>query len=294
VTVRTEAGPAIRAGAAIFATNSPTNDQMVIHMKQEPYRTYVVAGRVPGGSVADVLIWDTLDAYHYVRLQPLDGGNQLLIVGGEDHRSGEADDMDERFSRLEAWTREHFPSFAGADYRWSGQVMEPVDFMPFSGRNPGNRNVYVHTGDSGQGLTNAVAGSLTILPLILGEDSRFAGIFDPARKPKGRTSLGEFIAAQAGVAKNLAEYLSGGEIASADDLRPGEGGVLRRGLAKLAVCRDRSGTVHQRSATCTHAGCIVHWNSLEQCWDCPCHGSQFAPDGAVLNGPAVKPLAAAD
>ena len=294
VTVHTEAGPAIRAGAAVFATNSPTNDKVAIHTKQEPDRTYVVAGRVPDGSVADALLWDTLEAYHYVRLQPLGSGEQLLIVGGEDHRSGEANDMDERFARLEAWTRERFPAFAGAQYRWSGQVMEPVDFLPFSGRNPGNRNVYLHTGDSGQGLTNAVAGSLTIVPLIVGEEARFAELFDPARKPKGLTSLGEFIKGQAGAAKNMAEYLTPGEIASADELQPGEGGVMRDGLAKLAVCRDRSGTLHKRSAVCTHVGCIVHWNGLEQCWDCPCHGSQFAPDGAVLNGPAVKPLAAAD
>ena len=295
VEITTEAGPVIRAGAAVFATNSPTNDKVAIHSKQRPDRTYVVAGRVPKGSVPDALVWDTYEAYHYVRIQPLGEGEDLLIVGGGDHRSGEAKDMGERLADLEAWTREHYPSFGAAEYRWSGQVLEPIDFMPFSGRNPGSTNIYVHTGDSGQGITNGVAGSLTILPLIIGEDSRYAALLDPGRKSlTSATSVGEFVRDQAGAVKNFAEYIGPGEISSADELAPGEGGIMRSGLVKLAVARDEDGTVHQRSAVCPHLGCLVHWNGFEKCWDCPCHGSQFAPDGAVLNGPAVTPLAAAD
>lgn len=295
VEITTEGGLVVRAGAAVFATNSPTNDKVAIHPKQTPDRTYVIAGRVPAGSVPDVLLWDSYEAYHYVRIQPLGDGRDLLIVGGEDHRSGEADDMEERFARLERWTRDRYPSFASIDYRWSGQVLEPIDFMPFSGRNPGNRAIYVHSGDSGQGITNGVAGSLTILPLILGEDSRYAPLFDPARKSAGSlASIGEFVRGQAGAVRNLAEYLGPGEISSLDELQPGQGAVLRDGLARVAAYRAEDGTVIRRSATCTHLGCVVHWNSFEKCWDCPCHGSQFAPDGQVLNGPAVKPLASAD
>ncbi len=292
VEITTEAGHVIRAGAAVFCTNSPTNDKVAIHSKQTPDRTYVVAGRVPKGSVPDALVWDTYESYHYVRIQELSETEDLLIVGGEDHRSGEAEDMDERLDRLEQWTRERYPSFAGAQYRWSGQVMEPMDFMPFSGRNPGNKNIYIHTGDSGQGITNGVAGSLTIMPLIIGEDSRYAPVLDPSRKSFTSTSsVGEFVREQAGSVKNLAQHVTPGEIASADELQPGEGGLMRRGLAKLAVYKGEDGTVIERSATCTHLGCIVQWNGFEKCWDCPCHGSQFAPDGQVLNGPAAKPLA---
>ena len=295
VTLRTIDGFAIDAGAAIFATNSPVNDRVVVHTKQLPMRTYAIAGTVPRGSVPDILLWDSLEAYHYVRLQPLDEGTDLLIVGGEDHRSGEADDMEARFDALAEWTRSHFPVFAEPAWRWSGQVLEPIDFMPFSGRNPGDRNVYVHSGDSGQGITNGVVGAMTIAALITGAPARFAGLFDPARKPlAARPSLANFIEGQLGAAKNFAEYLSPGEIASEDELAPGHGAILRDGLRKLAVYRRADGTLVRRSASCTHAGCIVHWNSFEACWDCPCHGSQFAPDGNVLNGPAVKPLAAAD
>jgi len=297
VELTTESGAVIRADAAVFATNSPVNDKVAIHTKQAPYRTYVVAGPVPAGSVPDVLAWDTRyseEAYHYVRLQPLGDGRDLLIVGGEDHRSGEYDDMDARFERLEQWTRENYPAFERAEYRWSGQVLEPVDFMPFSGRNPGNRNIYIHTGDSGQGITNGVAGSLTLAPLILGEDSRFADLFDPDRKGVGGSAIAEFISGQADAVKNFMEYVGPGDVDSVRSLKPGEGAVIRDGLHKVAVYKSDDGKLVRRSATCTHMGCLVHWNSFEKCWDCPCHGSQFAPDGQVLNGPAVTPLAEVD
>lgn len=292
VIIDTEAGHSIRARAAVFATNSPTNNKFELHTKQMPMRTYAIAGRVPRGSAPDALIWDTLEAYHYVRIQELSESEDWLIVGGGDHRSGEASDMNGRIGDLADWTRGRYPQFGQVECSWSGQVMEPIDFMPFSGRNPGNTNIYVHTGDSGQGITNGVAGALTIAPLILGQDSHFAGLFDPARKSLTSVpSLKEFAEGQAGVMKNMAEHLGPGEIGSPDELEPGQGGIMRDGLHKIAVSRDPSGAILKRSAVCTHAGCVVHWNGFEQCWDCPCHGSQFAPDGAVLNGPAVTPLA---
>ena len=102
----------------------------------------------PPAAVEDALIWDTLRPYHYVRLQPAGDGQDWLIVGGEDHRSGTADDMEDRFARLEDWTRERFRTFGEVEYRWSGQVMEPVDFLPYSGRD-GSDRIYVHSGDSG-------------------------------------------------------------------------------------------------------------------------------------------------
>jgi glycine/D-amino acid oxidase-like deaminating enzyme/nitrite reductase/ring-hydroxylating ferredoxin subunit len=294
VTIETEAGHRIRAKAAMFATNGPVNDKVSIHTKLHPDRTYVVAGPVPKGSVPDVLMWDTLDAYHYVRLQPLGEAEDLVIVGGADHRSGQANDMDARFAHLEAWTRERFPSFGEVAYRWSGQVLEPVDFMPYSGRNPGNRDIYVHTGDSGQGMTNGVAGALNFAALLFEQKAHFSEVLDPARKPKAGTSLADFVTARAEDVANLSEYVTGGEIKSVEELAPGEGAVIRRGIAKIAAYRQDDGTVIERSAVCTHVGCIVHWNGLEKCWDCPCHGSQFQPDGAVIMGPAIKPLAPVD
>src|SRR5438874_1741875 len=194
-------------------SNSLVNDKITIHTKQVPYRTYAIAGRVPKRGVPDALVWDTCDPYHYVRIQPLSDSEDLIIVGGEDHHSGEASDMDRRLAQLQDWTRERYPGFTAAQYRWSGQVLEPIDFMAFSGRNPGSRNIYIHTGDSGQGITNGVAGSHTILPLIISEDSRYGLAFEPSRNSLTSTSsLVEFVRGQARVVQNLTEHIGPAEV----------------------------------------------------------------------------------
>lgn len=289
VVVETATGYTVRAAAGVVATNSPINDRIAIHTKQAPYRTYVIAGSLPHGAVADALYWDTLDPYHYVRLQPdQEGGEDTLIVGGEDHKTGHASDMEQRFARLEAWAREHFPQLQAITDRWSGQVIEPVDYVPFVGRNHGNSRIFVTTGDSGEGLSNSVAASILLRDLILGQENRWADVFDPKRVTL--RAAGEFARENIDVAARLAENVTSGDISSVDDLRPGQGAIVRRGLGKVAAYRDESGDLHVRSAVCTHAGCIVHWNPLERCWDCPCHGSHFAIDGTVLNGPATRPL----
>lgn len=290
VTIQTEQGAKIRAGAAMFATNVPVNDRLKVHTKMVPMRTYAIAGLVPSDSIEDALVWDTLWPYHYVRLQPASDGQDWLIIGGEDHRTGTANDMEDRFDRLEQWTRDRFIGFSKAEHRWSGQVMEPVDFLPYSGRD-GSDRIYVHSGDSGQGMTNGVAGALNFIALYRNDKAHFAELFDPARKPTSGRSLGEYVKSQGPVVANLGKYLSTGEVDDVGQIPPGEGAILRRGMSKHAVYHGKDGVIIERSAACTHVGCIVHWNSFEQCWDCPCHGSQFLPDGTVINGPAVRPLA---
>jgi hypothetical protein len=191
------------------------------------------------------------------------------------------------------WTRKHFPSFGEVEHRWSGQVLEPADCLPFSGRD-GSERIYVHSGDSGTGMTNGVAGALNFIALYRNDKARFAELFDPARRPASRYALGEYVKGQGPVVANLAEYLGSGEVDSVDQIAPGDGAIVRRGAVKHAVYRGEDGAIVERSAVCTHVGCIVHWNSFEKCWDCPCHGSQFRPDGSVLNAPAIRPLAAVD
>jgi glycine/D-amino acid oxidase-like deaminating enzyme/nitrite reductase/ring-hydroxylating ferredoxin subunit len=288
VTVRNESGHTVRAGAAVFATNSPVNDWLAIHSKQAPYRTYCIAGRVPRGSAADALFWDTHDPYHYVRVQPVDDRHDMLIVGGEDHKTGEADDMEKRLAELRSWTRRHFPDFDKIEHRWSGQVLEPVDYLGFIGRNPGNERIYVATGDSGQGLTQGTVAGILISDLILGRDNPWAQAYDPKRITLGAT--GRFISENVTVLTNFAEYVTGGEVSSVDEIRPGQGAVLRQGRTKLAAYRDEYGKLHLNSAVCTHTNCIIHWNSFERCWDCPCHGSHFSIDGEPINGPAIYRL----
>lgn len=289
VVVRTEGGNIVRAKAAVVATNSPINDWIAVHTKQAPYRTYVIAGRIPRGSVADALYWDTLDPYHYVRIQPGDKDYDWLIVGGEDHKTGQANDQKERIARLREWARSHFPGMQHEEYSWSGQVLEPVDYAAYVGRNPGNENVYVVTGDSGEGLSNGVAGSLILRDLVVGRENAWASAYEPDRVSV--KSVGDYVSENVTMAGNLAEHVTSGELSSLDELKAGQGALVRRGTKKLAAYRDEQGTIHLRSATCTHAGCVVHWNPFEICWDCPCHGSHFSVDGQPLNAPAFKPLA---
>jgi Rieske Fe-S protein len=222
-------------------------------------------------------------------LQPKDSKSDYLIVGGADHKSGEADDADVRFEALEAWMRNLLPPLGKQTHHWSGQVLNPVDFSSFTGRNPGNDRIYIHTGDSGQGITHGVVASLLLSGLIVDGRHPWADIYDPARKPV--KAAGTFISENLTAVKNFAEYVAPGELKSVEELKPGCGAIVRDGLKKIAAYRDETGSLHLHSAACTHLGCHVHWNSLERCWDCPCHGSHFAIDGTVLNGPAIAPLA---
>ena len=283
--VRLENGVELRAPHAVMAANAALGD-LPIQTKMEPYRSYAIAGPVPKGAVPDALVWDTLDNYHYVRIQP-EADHDVLIVGGEDHRLGEHDDGEARLDALEAWTRERYPDFAERSHGWSGMVLEPVDILPFSGLAHGKKRIFLHTGDSGEGLTNGVAGALVIRDLMTGGAADEAA-FSPARVTL--RAAGELATNLTHAAANFAEYLTPGGAPSFDTLRPGEAALVRHGLKKVAAFRDEDGQLYLRSATCTHLGCIVHWNGLERVWDCPCHGSQFAPDGQVLSGPATEPL----
>ncbi|MEI9425011.1 FAD-dependent oxidoreductase [Mesorhizobium sp. Cs1299R1N1] len=288
VRLKCEGGATITASNAVFATNSPINTWVKIHSKMAPYRTYAMAFDIAKGILPDALYWDMDDPYYYIRLNPGPGTTDYLIAGGRDHKSGETDDGDARFAALEAWTRALLPDLGRERARWSGQVLETIDYCGFIGRSPGTGNVFVATGDSGQGMTHGALAGLLIRDLIVDGSNSWEAVYAPDRTPPA--AFAHYVNENFTTVKNLAGYLLPGEIKSADDLKPGEGRVLQDGLSKLAVCRDRDGKVHRHSASCTHLGCIVHWNSTEQCWDCPCHGSQFSPDGTVLNGPAIRGL----
>jgi len=291
VTVGTANGATVSAAQAVVATNSPINDRFALHTQLAPYRTYAMAITIDRDSIEDALYWDTLDPYHYVRLENGRGNTQYLIVGGADHKTGEADDGWARFEGLESWIRALLPKLGNVTHRWSGQILDPVDYSAFIGRNPGDEHIFVHTGDSGQGLTHGVVGSILLSNLILGHTRAWTEFYDPARVTLGAAK--NFVAENVTALKNLAEYVAPGELTSTDDLKPGQGGILREGLAKIAAYRDENGSLYRHSAACTHAGCHVHWNSLERCWDCPCHGSHFAADGSALNAPAIQALSSA-
>lgn len=284
----------------VVATNSPVNDILTMHTKQFAYRTYVVAGKVPKGQLPYSLWWDTGDAdskwvsqpYHYVRLESFDEQYDLLISGGEDHKTGQADEegisQAERYDRLEAWTRNYFPQLEELTYKWSGQVMEPVDSLGFMGRNPGDDNIYIITGDSGNGMTHATIGAMIISDAILGIKNKWEDLYNPSRITL-KTAM-DFAKEAGNTAAQYLDWIAAADLKNVADLGIGEGGILSSGLQKIAVYRDYDKSLRAFSAVCPHLGCIVQWNGDEKSFDCPCHGSRFSCDGMVTNGPAKTNL----
>jgi glycine/D-amino acid oxidase-like deaminating enzyme/nitrite reductase/ring-hydroxylating ferredoxin subunit len=288
----------VTAAAVVVATNTPINDLVAIHTKQAPYMTYVIGAKVPRGTVPSALYWDTEDPYHYVRLQRMHGrgaginsqtGYDLLIVGGEDHKTGQADDTDERHARLESWGGGRAPLGEGVEGPWAGQVMETIDGLAFIGRNPLDKdNVFIVTGDSGMGLTHGTIAGMLLTDLIQGRENRWAKLYEPSRKTLG--AAGAFAKEALNTATQYADWVTPGDVKSVDEIARDSGALLRHGLSKVAIYRDANGKLHQFSAVCPHLGCIVQWSAAEKTWDCPCHGSRFDKLGKVINGPANSNL----
>jgi glycine/D-amino acid oxidase-like deaminating enzyme/nitrite reductase/ring-hydroxylating ferredoxin subunit len=298
--VKTSSEFEIVADHIVVATNTPINDLFTMHTKQYPYRTYVIGVLMPKDSVEGALWWDTGDQnsewltmpYHYVRLQPYNEQNDLLICGGEDHKTGQEDKVeitiDERFNLLEGWLRKRFDNCGDVVYRWSGQVMEPLDAMGYIGRNPGDKEIYIVTGDSGNGITHGTIAGMLINDLILGRENSWEKLYDPGRITLKIT--GDYIKEAASMVAQYGDYVAKGDVESAGQLLAEEGGILSSGLKKYAVYKDHGGVVHKFSAVCPHLGCILQWNPAEKSFDCPCHGSRFTCEGKVINGPAKTDL----
>jgi glycine/D-amino acid oxidase-like deaminating enzyme/nitrite reductase/ring-hydroxylating ferredoxin subunit len=288
-----DSGAQVAAQYVVVATNTPFNDRVAMHTKQHAYRTYVVGLRIPRHSFSPFLLWDLEDPYHYVRIVRGELSD-TLIVGGEDHKTGQEVDPLTRYRKLEQWARANFANLGEVTHRWSGQVMEPVDGLAYIGRNPlDDDNVFIVTGDSGNGMTHGSLAGLILSDLIEGRENPWAALYAPNRKTL--RAAGTYIGENANFVNHLVkDWASGGEVASRDEIPHGSGAIVRDGVAPIAAFRDATGELHEVSAVCTHLGCVVQWNTAESSWDCPCHGSRFAPDGAVLNGPAAYPLKSLD
>jgi glycine/D-amino acid oxidase-like deaminating enzyme/nitrite reductase/ring-hydroxylating ferredoxin subunit len=287
--VTTSTGLKVTAKAVVVATCTPINDRVVMQTKQAAYRTYVIGASVAKGSIPKGLYWDTADPYHYVRLQPneQDPETEWLIVGGEDHKTGQDEHPDLKFRILEAWAKERFP-LINISYRWSGQVFEPVDGLGYIGRNPLEKHVYIATGHSGNGMTYGAIASLLIPDLINGKANSWETLYDPARKTL--KAAPEFLSELLNTAEQYLDWMTPGEQETVQNLPAGEGIILRKGIKKLAVYKDLSNQVHVNAAFCPHLGGCVRWNSIEKSWDCPCHGSRFSGEGDVITGPANAAL----
>jgi glycine/D-amino acid oxidase-like deaminating enzyme/nitrite reductase/ring-hydroxylating ferredoxin subunit len=283
--VDTEAGT-VRARDIIVATNVPFGGQGLFYLRSHPHRSYIVAGRVDTPPLDGTFI--SADEPMRSILTVSDGGGSYVLTGGEGHRMSESGDTAGRYRRLAAFAHDRL-GVGGIAYRWSTQDGIPLDGLPYVGRmSPTSKHVYVITGLRKWGLTNGTAAALILTDTISGRENGWAPVFNSNRITPV-ASAGRFLKENfKTMSAVLAGKLSGPPSPAA--LSPGEGAVVKAGGKSTAVYKDADGQVHAVSAVCTHLGCTVGFNSADVTWDCPCHGSRFAADGTVIQGPASKNL----
>ena len=287
VVVKTPGGR-VTADQVVVATHYPFLDRSLAFARVHPQRSYALACRIAGLPPAGMFISGDSPT-RSVRGIPV-AGDELLLVGGEGHKTGTGGDTEQRYQRLERFAREHWDVIS-VDYRWSSQDNTTLDGLPYVGPlTPRSKRVLMATGFAKWGMTNGTAAALMLADRLLGRDNPWAALFDPNRlKPLASASTFVKENAQAGL-RFVGDRLTKPGLRSIDELRPGEGDIVQLDGEKVAGYRDEQGELTAVSTRCTHLGCQVNWNRAEKSWDCPCHGSRFAPDGDVLQGPAVHRL----
>ena len=279
-------GGQLLATDVILATHSAYLGISQFDMRQAPYQSYAIALRVHD-QVPDALYWDDEQPYHYIRLASSDDPH-LLIIGGADHKTGQADGR-QQFDRLAEYAAKRF-RIQSVEQRWSAEFFEPADGVPFIGRVPRTEHLYLGTGYSGTGLTYGTAAGMLLTDLLLGRASPDIEVFSPSRL-KLWAAAPELISENLDVARRyIADRFGADKLDSLEQLTPGEGRRADFEGAPCALYREDSGPIHVLSAMCPHAGCHVQWNSAEKTWDCPCHGSRFSATGERLYGPSPADL----
>jgi glycine/D-amino acid oxidase-like deaminating enzyme len=285
----------VDARNVIVCSNPPVTTKLSLHAKMLAYRTYVIAGEVPD-DVPHAMWWDTGDyeapspfpPYHYVRLQRMADGRDMLISGGQDHKVGQFEHVEvDPYIALEEWTKERFPQLRKVEYRWSGEVLEPSDHLAYIGAEPVQRGRFLATGDSGNGMTHGTLAGIILSDLVRGRSNPFEKLYSPRRRTL--RAAGAVLREHLQTAKKITRYVQPGDVESAADLAPGEGAVMGS-LQPKAVYRDDKGKLHACSAVCPHLKCVVAWNPAEKSFDCPCHGSRFTAYGKVVSGPSNADL----
>ena len=296
ITATTRDGHRIHCEHLLIATHVPLQGKVgllpatFLQSKLAPYTSYVVGGWVPRGTIHEALFWDTGDPYDYMRVDRRHD-HDFVIYGGDDHKTGQVEDTTECFNRVERRLKHFLPDVA-VTHRWSGQVIETSDGLPFIGETAERQ--YAATGFSGNGMTFGTLSAMMFADHVRGEANPWAGLFEPDRtKIKG--GLWDYIKEN----KDYPYYLirdrfAGGNAQSLRSIKRGSGEIVDLDGQPAAVYRGLDGKIHVRSAVCTHMGCYVHWNTAERTWDCPCHGSRFKVTGEVQAGPAEEPLASID
>lgn len=283
--IQSDAGVLI-ANHVLVVTNQPISNWVLIQTKVAAYRSYAIAAEVVSPPDAEALYWDLEDPYHYIRFQS-SPDTHYVILGGEDHKTGQLENTELPFHRLEEYAKSHIP-FKRVSHRWSGQIIETVDGLPYIGRNSFSDHVYVATGFSGNGITYGLIAAQILSDEVRGRKNAWADLYS-ATRIKPIVSAGTYLAENKDFPQ---EFLMGRLHGSKDlaELAPNDGALVSFDGQKVAVYRSTSGVLTALSPVCPHMKCLVKWNRAEKTWDCPCHGSRFNIEGHVINGPANSDL----
>jgi glycine/D-amino acid oxidase-like deaminating enzyme/nitrite reductase/ring-hydroxylating ferredoxin subunit len=282
-------GGTIEAAHVIVATQMPFLDRGFFFAKAHPTHSYAIAA--PHEDTPHGMYISVDSPTRSIRSTPAEGGGRLLIVGGEGHKPGAEPDTDARYARLESFMRERFGA-GPATHRWSTHDFVPVDKLPYIGRlRRGDERILTATGFAKWGMTKGTLAAAMLADAVAGRENEYAELYD-ANRIDARRSAATFAKENGQVALRFfgerVRPRDGRE--EAERLSPGEGTVARVGGKLYAVSRTDAGELVALSARCTHLGCIVGWSPADRSWECPCHGSRFAADGTVVQGPATKDL----
>jgi glycine/D-amino acid oxidase-like deaminating enzyme/nitrite reductase/ring-hydroxylating ferredoxin subunit len=288
--VTTEAGYTVTAKDVVIATHYPVFDRALLFARLTPQRELVVAAPLPGDRDPGGMYFTEDEGKRSVRTAPYENGQRLLMVTGESFTPGGGDPV-AGFARLDAWMHERFP-VGDTAYRWAAQDNQASDTVPMIGLyHPGARHIYVATGFGGWGMSGGVLAGQLLAQLLDGEELPWTALYDPRRLWSIVREAPTLLKQQADVARHfVGDRLCTPRVDSISDITPGTGAVVRLNGSHCAVYRDQAGVAYAVSARCTHLGCLVAFNPAETVWECPCHGSRFAVDGTVLQGPATRPL----
>jgi Glycine/D-amino acid oxidases (deaminating) len=286
-TIITNRGNKVRAEKLIIASHYPCYNKSALHFTRiYASRSYVIAlkakEKYPGG----MYITAENSGFSY-RSQPTDDG-ELIFVGGESHKTGQGGDTAKHYEVLINQSHEKF-TIEDIPYRWSAQDCMTMDELPLVGHyNSNTPNLYIATGFMKWGMTNSIASATILKDLIVEGRSPWKDVYNPSRDTI-LASTKNFVVENLNVAEKLLE----GKLMPAsdpDDMEPGEGKKIKVDGQKSKAYRDEKGELHVVDPTCMHMGCELSWNSAEKSWDCPCHGSRYALDGTIIEGPTVNPL----
>ncbi|WP_304488672.1 FAD-dependent oxidoreductase [Dyadobacter sp. CY356] len=282
----------IKAKKVIYATHIPPGVVNVLHFRNAPYRSYVIAATLEKDQYPDALVYDMQEPYHYFRTHTIDG-QKYLVAGGHDHKTGHSD-PEQAFTDLINYAKLCYP-IKDIFTQWSAQYYVPADGLPYIGQLPGaSDGIYTATGFNGNGMILGTVSAMVLSDLILQGESEYENLYDPARiKPVAGFS--EIVKEGADVvARFIGDRFGLEKIESVSQLQPDSGEIVEFEGQKLAIYKDSFDQVKALDPVCTHSKCIVHWNNSEKSWDCPCHGARFDTDGKVMTGPAREDLRVVD